>query len=339
MSEFDVIKQARELLSGRKVASEKTTRAYQVELDRLGKKAGSSNFADVIAAARDTKSSATWYRRRAAILSTFCKNTSDLLKKQDLIQREIAKKPGDSALETEWKNLVGEIRIYSKFIAKTNSIPPLPIENRKPRSTKKRSLRGLPGQWREDLAKRFSPKYRLPFLVAAATGCRPAELAEGVEIAFDRDEKTGNTSIRVTIPGAKVRAESGQPSRIIFITIDNVDGSIATQLAAAINAGQRTVKIPTSEKLFSGAVRDAGRREWKGRRLELSAYSLRHQFAADMKNGNFSEEDIAKALGHATVKTASYYGDRKQSSGGGVKLDAVQASRKVKKNNKKIKYT
>lgn len=338
--EFDVIKDARALLADLKTPralladwktpSEKTIRGYLVECERLNKKAANKGLNSVIEIARDTKSAATWYRRRAALLFKYSEMTVNQLKKQDQLQRKMQQEPGNLALKNEWQNTVQNVRQCAKVITKIKEVPPIPQDERKKRASKKRSLNGLPDDWRLILAKRFSPKYALPFLVAAATGCRPAELANGVELAIDRDEKTDVMSIRATIQGVKVRETTGQPERHIFITVDNIEGSIASQLACAIRAGHAQVKIE-NPSLFSCAIRDAGRRAWKSRRLELSAYSLRHQFAADMKGANFSLQDIATAMGHVTDKTASYYGNRHQSRSGGVGLDQVSATRKIRK--------
>lgn len=332
-SAFDNIKAARALLIElqKSEVGEATLRGYNAECMRLFAKSG-GKIAGVIEAARDTKSSSTWYRRKAALVAISKHNLGVLLKRQDNFQREM--KAGNPAAEAEFDKTVRQLSRVANLIMQVRSAGPLPEEGRKIRSSKKRSLRGLPEDWRADLARRFSPKYKLPFLVAAATGCRPAELAKGIKLAMDRDEKTGITSIRVTIPGAKVREMTGQPERRIFIAMDGIEGSIASQLADAIRSGVDHVNV-ASEKLFSGAVRDAGRREWKGRRLELSAYSLRHQFSADLKAADTSDDDIARALGHVTTKTASYYGDRRQGRGsGGVKLDGVEATRKIRKTAK-----
>jgi integrase len=60
-----------------------------------------------------------------------------------------------------------------------------------------------------------------------------------------------------------------------------------------------------------------------------SAYSLRHQFAANLKAQGFGPIEIAKALGHLSVKSQKRYGSASQGQGGGVGLLAVDATREV----------
>jgi integrase len=61
-----------------------------------------------------------------------------------------------------------------------------------------------------------------------------------------------------------------------------------------------------------------------------SAYSLRHQFAANLKAQGFDPIKIAKGLGHLSVKSQKRYGSAAQGQGGGVGLLAVDATRDVR---------
>lgn len=313
--------------------SEKTAAGYRREYLRL-LTVGGKKTSGVLDAAQDTTAASTWYRRRAAIIYEIRTELTNTLKEQDRLQR-IFKTTNDPVAFETWKRLVERTVQFVKMLPKVMAIKNWPpLDERKRRETKKRSLNGLPDDWRQLLAKRL-PKYRLPFLVAAATGCRPAELVTGIALSYDTDLKTGIVSIKAVIKGAKVREMTGQPDRSIFIALDDRPDSLAGQLQESLKNGPINVGL-TDEKLFSGAVRDAARREWPKRKVDLSAYSLRHQFAGDLKAAGWKDEKIAEAMGHVTTKTASYYGDRKQGRGGLV-IDGVEASRKVKKPKKKIK--
>lgn len=329
-TEFETIKKIREWrkdLPASKV-SEKTTAEYKIEYARILKKSG-NNFGRVLESARDTTSSSTWYRRRAAAKILIVATIDHMLKEQDYMQRSL--KTADESHKIAWQKKIKLLEKYSDLYQDFETSKPLPkIPPLKKRSGQKKSLAGLPQDWRESLAKRL-PKYRAAFLIAAATGCRPAELVTGVAVKIENGE------IFATIAGAKTTEHAGQISRTIKIALDEVDGSIATQLAELIgNHGVTRIGIE-NEKLFSGAIRDAARREWKSKKTDLSAYSLRHQFASDRKNENWAQADVSAMLGHSTEKTASYYGVKTAARGGfGAKITGVDATRKVKK-IKKIK--
>lgn len=333
---YSAITEARSVLAGmaESTISEKTAIGYRREYRRL-LTTGGKTVDGMFDAAKETQAASTWYRRRAAIIHEIRTELTNTLKEQDRLQRSFKTTNDPSTLEA-WKKMVERTVPFVKMLPKIMAVKNWPpLAERKRRETKKRSLSGLPDDWREKLAKRL-PKYRLPFLVAAATGCRPAELVTGVSLSYDTNPRTGKVTIKATIQGAKVRESVGQPERSIFIELDDRPESLAGQLQKELVNGPIKVGLTAGEKLFSGAVRDAARREWPGRKTDMSAYSLRHQFAADMKGAGWKDEDIAKAMGHITTKTASYYGNKAQARGG-VKLDGVEASRKVISKKLKIK--
>jgi len=330
-AEFEIIKQAREMLKGNDPEapppSAKTVAGYEKEWLRLLER-GNKNPSKVLEAARDTRASSTWYRRKAAAIHGLTDALKRLLAGQDRLQRQMK---GNPEMVAQWQQTVASIKRVADALADFKSAPPLPKDERKPRTTKKRSLKGLPEDWRERLAERL-PKYRVPYLVTACTGLRPDELAKGVDLVME--QVNGRDMIVVKIPGSKYREGlAGQERREIAVELDGKEGSLASQLHQVMLAGATSVQIE-SPQLFSNAIRDAGRREWPGRKSSLSAYSLRHQFSADLKGAGWSNEEIAVALGHRSTKTGSYYGDRRQARGG-VKVNAAKGSNKVLKNHKK----
>ena len=320
MDTFETIKTARSFIGGlsESQASDKTLLAYGVEFERILKKANGKMF-DILPIARMTTSAATWYRRKAAIQHILKQNITGLLKHQDQLQRVKNQTPEQ---KKEWEKVVRQLGKQVKLAESFKNCEELPrIPPRKKRSGQKKSLSGLPQDWREKISGRLI-KYKSAFLIAAATGCRPAELAHGVKI-----KTVIGGDIVITINGSKLSEFAGQESRTLTIAADGVDGSIASQLIAL---GETTVKID-DEKAFSCAIRDAGRREYKDKKTDLTAYSLRHQFASDRKAEDWPTVEISKMLGHATEKTASYYGTRNQARGGcGVKITSIEASREVK---------
>lgn len=330
--QYKTIVDARSALANMKESaiSDKTADGYRREYRRLS--GVGKTFHGMLTAAKDTQVASTWYRRRASILHGIREELTKTLSEQDHLQR-VFKSSNDQADYVKWQKKVARMAPFIKMlpaVLEVKNFPP--ASERKRRESKKRSLAGLPNDWRECLAKRL-PSYRAEFLVAAATGCRPAELVNGVSLSYDTDSK-GKVSIKAEIAGAKVRQLSGQPARSIFIELDDKPESIAGQIQEILRAGPVKVQLTKGEKLFSGAVRDAARREWPKKKTDLSAYSLRHQFAADMKGSGWKDEDIAKAMGHITTKTASYYGTKSQARGG-VNLHGVEAAREIKVKIKK----
>lgn len=64
----------------------------------------------------------------------------------------------------------------------------MPMDGRSDRDTKRQDMRGLPDDWRERLIERM-PNYGPATLTAAVTGCRPAELASGVQLNMYESEE------------------------------------------------------------------------------------------------------------------------------------------------------
>jgi len=73
----------------------------------------------------------------------------------------------------------------------------------------------------------------------------------------------------------------------------------------------------TPTATYSRAITNAGKRAWPEHPHSISAYSLRHAFAEDLKKSDLSRADISAALGHMVDKTASFYGHRGQPARGG----------------------
>lgn len=318
---YAVIKQARAVLSQvpTRDLSEKTRLGYETEVKRLLKK--TRHPGELVELAKATTSKSTWYRRRAAIAHVAQVEMERLLKEQARLQRSLVT-PEDRAT---WEKAVLNLQAFLTLHTQAQAVTKWPPEDmRKRRESQKRSLSGLPVGWREALAKRL-PGHRFAYLVAAATGCRPDELVKGIKIGIPKD----SNSIVAVIQGSKVGEHAGQEQRAIHIELDGVPGSLASQLAEAIGSGNKVVQIP-SAKRFSGAIAEAASREWPARKRSVTAYSLRHQFAADRKAEGWSNVDLAEMMGHATDKTVSYYGDRQQRRAGGVTVKRAAASREVK---------
>jgi integrase len=157
--------------------------------------------------------------------------------------------------------------------------------------------------------------------IAALTGCRPVELERGITV-----ENTGDRIV-ITIPGAKVRENSGQPWR--RFTIKNDGSAEWSHLASRVAAGcSQEFKSHAGEDAFTKALERAGAQVLP-KAPSMSAYVYRHSLASDMKADGAGRVEIAMALGHAVTKTQDTYG---RAAGGksGMRSMKLEAAREVK---------
>jgi integrase len=202
---------------------------------------------------------------------------------------------------------------------------PASLSHRK-RQSKRASLCGLPADWRVLLLARLKSSDRLTAAVLILTGCRPAELRKGVYV------RRVGASLEFTIQGAKVSdlTGAGQPERILLINAKAILGEeINESLLKKISLEgdemviQDTGQNRAFEKRLSRAAKRAGL-------SGISAYSLRHQFSADLK-GEAEPDQVSLALGQVSRRSRKRYGHAKQRrSGAGGVLVSVQATRELR---------
>ena len=312
-------------------ANEKTLAEYHAIVKCLAARArslGPLTPESLIAMASKTKSPATWRRRRAALRAAVMQGMEAL---------------GSAIASGQFGNdhpaiprlpfcdpIVGTstVRATSAFwLGVFQTLPegcPIPPDERSRRHSKRKDLTGLPKDWREHLVGRL-PNYRLATLVAAVTGCRPAELKTGVRL-----RKCGGV-LEVLIVGAKVTKHSGQEWRLLTWSLTH-PARLVNLLAAEIDEGKPwSIASINSPSNFSTAVREAAKRVWPDRETTVTPYCFRHAAAADMKKSKMSSDDISGALGHAVDATKGYYGIAGQGrSAGGVAPTKVTTARKIK---------
>jgi integrase len=155
-----------------------------------------------------------------------------------------------------------------------------------------------------------------------ATGARPEEIHRSVTL------HRGDGEIGIRIEGIKTHGgRYGQAWRETWIAVD--DHPAACHLADLLARDIREVRVPCA-KSFSASLGALWDRIKGRRRVRVSAYSWRHQFAADLKRCGFDSGEIAMALGHASDVTQKHYGAALQSKGtGGVRITRVRAARAV----------
>ena len=313
---FEVVKQARTWLKGQvetrttentRTPSATTIKLYQAEARRL------LLTGDPWTAAVKTEKKSTFFLRRAALLHVCREQIGALLSDQDKLQRAgLVDKP-------EWLNKVKALK--NALILVENTPIDVPKHLIKRRETKRVDLWKLPVDWRETMISRL-PTYREAAAVAAISGCRPSELAHGVQVSV------ADGVLKILISGAKISEISGQEWRELCFKLPSTNplamilGRIALQ-----KQGEIVVKID-SAKAFSGAVREAGKRAFPQFSHTITPYSFRHQVASDLKAADLGDQ-ISQALGHSAEKTRGSYGEW-GAGNGSMAPDAVNAARAVK---------
>jgi integrase len=176
--------------------------------------------------------------------------------------------------------------------------------------------RKLAANWREAAIALIEPAHRAPFLVLAVSGCRPAELAQGVKCTIASVRRSASDEITVTlvieIKGVKCRAGCGQTLR--SLTLDTaLDDSLCGQLAADVvrarggHAGASMTVAMSYARLLKRmhALR-------KNPRSKLSAgatpYYFRYAFRGDCDRRGLSRAAIAQAMGHQQERSSLAYG-------------------------------
>ncbi len=279
--------------SPRKV-SERTRQHYQKTADL---------YFDHPEEALQTVSKATYYARKAALIFVAAERMVAAIKVEDLL------------------NALKSARVLRRFFTYTDGPAALAAGSTCPiiakaKVGKRKSLRGLPLDWREKLvAEAPSTSCREWMLLMAVAGVRPEEIAKGIEV------KSISGGVQLKIKGAKIDRGHGQPERVIA-----VHGPLALLLAAN---GERTIKSPSANSVSVAAGR-LGRKVFGERRSNpVSAYSFRHQFASDLKASGLDGETVSAILGHAVDDTKKQYGTSKQARGAQT-TRLISATRAVK---------
>jgi len=185
---------------------------------------------------------------------------------------------------------------------------------------KRRSIRGLPADWREKMLAAATPAHKLTIAISAATGCRPAELEKGIRIERDGEK------IVAVIKGAKVRYDQKTGKRISGIIerrleLDPASGPLVKYIDEALpDGGIVTVNRWTGGDAIRRAAKKCGFRK-------VTPYSLRHQFASDRKGEGMDRAESAELLGHRSERTQQHYGHALQGKGRGGVRSATPATK------------
>jgi len=200
------------------------------------------------------------------------------------------------------------------------------------RNSKRRALRGLPADWRVQLCKRGrAGRYGAALLVAALTGCRPSELEKGIKVWLARDATTGQTHVHLEIVGAKVKREQGQPLRRLTYVTEEPHPLLSMLIGLLpAKADDPTIIGVESAMNFSAEVQRLAAGLWPLHRQTVTAYCLRHQWAADAKRHGDAAA-VSQGLGHLSPKTQRVYGTASQGKPPhALKPSTIEADRPIK---------
>lgn len=195
-----------------------------------------------------------------------------------------------------------------------------PVKKAARTKSKRTSLSGLPSDWRDQLVAEVSPKHRHHCVVIALTGARPEEMGSPVQLKAMSDG-----SLEILIQGAKVSQHTGGGQA--WRRLSFCDG-LAEHLRQAVEKRGGVVTLPPKQGLgLQKAIAAAATRlGFTG----VSAYSLRHGFAADLKAAKVDPDAISLALGHVSRSSKSRYGAARSGRSGQSRLVAVEAARDLR---------
>lgn len=172
------------------------------------------------------------------------------------------------------------------------------------RKSKLRSIFGLPPGWQRavlDEVRKSGSKMADAVLLAAAIGCRPAELLAKIQLRIQPKKV-----IAIHVPTAK--ADAGRKFRTLYIYPDDPWHADIFALAirrAFVGLGG---DHPSRKTKLSDTIRAAARRLWPKRRECISAYSFRHAISSDLKKSRTDVRVVALVLGHSTTVCQTRYG-------------------------------
>lgn len=299
--------------------NQSTLNEYEAIIRRLSVRYGYKDWYENWVKYFDTSKSdkkvsvSTWRKERAAAMHFLATEINEIL---------------DHEIGEESVALIAHTSCLRRLM---NLTPPL-NSKRKAKSSKRKILSQLDELdpiWRETIISRM-PNYRIPLLVLALSGCRPAELQSGVAVEL------GSGVIRFRIYGAKVTDHSGQSERNLEVPIS---GTLAEMLARELESGNvaNPVKVESALNLTT-AIRSAAKRAYPELNGTVTSYCFRHQCAADWKSQSDGSEDnnlkISMALGHQADHTKQHYGYQQQGGSGVVFPQNVAATTPVRSKNK-----
>ena len=306
-------------LFGEFTQNEATQSEYIRMFKRLKNKGQSVD--DLLEAAKNTTSKNTWYKRRAAI--RFCSFAAINALMNKIVKNINHQKPLGSEMI--------DIQFYIDLLQ--NLPDTCPIVFKAKRNSKKETIKPLPDAWREQVIAEVNKKYRLEVLLLAATGCRPEEIAKGID-AMVTDKKLILRIQTAKVKDGKIVTSkekklvpylAGQEIRELIFNInsgnifmkdlfkifqENYNKNNQPELNSYFRANPNNI----DKKTLASAITRAGKRcKFEGLEQNITPYCFRHQLAVDLKSLGVNGDIIAMMLGHAVDTTKGQYGFIKRS--------------------------
>jgi integrase len=309
---FEVVKDARKVLGDRKKISDSTIEDYKRKLDLLKRRVlaiPGNEPSKLLRALAAYTGTASFFPMQAAVRWQANERIEGALKHQDKLQRQ-------EGFNSRWieaildlnKKLKDHVAILG--MSKEKALLLGAVQLKQPHS-KKLDMKWLPPGWRQKMVSRCSSsKYGDAVAVMAATGCRPIELKKGVVLSYV------DGRVVAWMHGAKVTATSGQDWREMTLSASalpealferaRMEGSITVRIDSRDAMRTRLTAISTSKRMWPNLP-------------AVTAYCFRHALVEDLRESDWSEEEIAEVLGHSVADTQKHYGRRK--SGGKRRID------------------
>ena len=158
--------------------------------------------------------------------------------------------------------------------------------------------------------------FKTAFLVCEFAGTRPEELGKGVRVELVKI--SGAVALRFHIESAKCDgAKKGLDVRVVEVkapteatkAVKERFKELANIVAGSKTKTGLTVFVEKTEKQTSGQrLTNAFKTTAKASGVDMSAYSMRHRFSAQVKQANPGDAvAVALALGHQTTETQRHY--------------------------------
>jgi len=257
----------------------------------------------LVGAVADTRRPSTFQKRLAALAFTLQKQHLELL---DRIIRPVESLLLDSLIQTA-EQLLAALTALQTLRQQGLRGP------RARRRSKRQALSGLPADWREQLCLRGRDgRYGAALLVAALTGCRPAELVTGIRVWRGPNAASQEAALHIEVKGAKVKREQGQPLRRLTYSAEDPHPllQMLMALAPATPYAPLVVQVESAGN-FSAEVQRLAACLWPSHPQAVTGYCLRHQWSADAKR-NGDADAVSRGLGHLSRKTQRVYGTASQ---------------------------
>lgn len=182
-------------------------------------------------------------------------------------------------------------------------------------------VRHLPADWRRQFLNlnEQSPTYRVTGALMCFTGVRPEELARGIRI------QDKGASFRVTVNGAKVRANHGQETRSFCVRKAVMPKWLVAELTTNLQPAYSAEKDAMRKHLsrISALIKDKIPMPG-GKAPIVSAYCFRHALVTDLRDAGWTDAEIAPVIGDRSASTVhDHYGEHSSAGRVRKKVSAI----------------